>query len=168
MSGIGDRRAAGARTQTALLCSATGALGAYAAVAWAANARGRSVAAPANATSHWLQGPQAGAHDEWDAAHTGVGLATHVASAAFWAAPYVMWNERNSSPTFGSDLRTALATAAVAAVLDYGILPRRLSPGWHLVLPPRHVAAGFVGLGLGLAAGAWLARELFGTGHRRA
>ncbi len=117
-----------------------------------------SFLAPINATSHWLFGPEEAARPGWRAGAATVGLVTHVAACLFWAAvmALALWRWRIAR---GLALVTAgLATAAVAAGIDYGILPRALSPGWHLVLPVPSVAAGFVLLGLGLGAGAWLAR----------
>jgi hypothetical protein len=52
----------------------------------------------------------------------------------------------------------AAGTAAIAGAVDYGLVPRRLSPGWEHALPPRGVAAGFAALGLGLALGALVTR----------
>ena len=118
-----------------------------------------SFLAPINATSHWLFGADEAARPGLRGGATAVGLATHVAASLFWAAvmALALWRWRLEG---GLRLLAAgLATAAVAALLDYGILPRALSPGWHLVLPPAAVGAGFACLGLGLGAGAWLARR---------
>jgi len=39
----------------------------------------------------------------------------------------------------------------LAAIVDYGLLPKNLTPGWEEPLPVRSVAGGFGGLALGLA-----------------
>jgi hypothetical protein len=39
----------------------------------------------------------------------------------------------------------------VAAVVDYGLVPKRFTPGWEDPLPIRSIAGGFAGLALGLA-----------------
>jgi hypothetical protein len=49
--------------------------------------------------------------------------------------------------------------SAVAGVVDYGIVPRRLTPGWELALPPKSVAAVLAAMALGLAAGGILAQR---------
>ena len=54
------------------------------------------------------------------------------------------------------------ATAALAATVDYLAMPRRLTPGWELALSIRSIGLTFVGLALGLAGGALLARSLRG------
>ena len=118
-----------------------------------------SFLAPVNATSHWLFGAEKAAGPGFRSGPTVVGLITHVAASLFWAAmmALALWRWRL---TGGLPLMAAgLATAATAGVIDYGILPRALSPGWHLVLPPAGVAAGFACLGLGLGAGACMARR---------
>jgi hypothetical protein len=56
------------------------------------------------------------------------------------------------------DRATAVASGAAVAglayVVDYHLLPRRLTPGWELRLPPRSVALGFAALGFGLCVAA--------------
>jgi hypothetical protein len=44
-----------------------------------------------------------------------------------------------------------MAAAAVACVVDYGVVPHRLSPGFELRLTKRAITAGYVAFGLGLA-----------------
>lgn len=118
---------------------------------------GKGPLQPVNATSHWLHGPAAGRRRTVDVTHTGVGYATHHASAVFWALPFEFWARR--SRLEGAELLGAASVvAAAAAVLDYGILPRKLAPGWEHALSRSGVAAGFVGLGLGLAVGAAFTR----------
>jgi hypothetical protein len=48
----------------------------------------------------------------------------------------------------------------MAVVLDYGILPRRISPGWELALSKWSMAGGFGFLGIGLAIGSAVASRL--------
>lgn len=47
----------------------------------------------------------------------------------------------------------AAGAAVIAGVVDYALMPTRLSPGWELVLPPAGVMAGPASLGTGLAIG---------------
>ncbi len=107
-----------------------------------------------NSTSHWLWGDQRAITDEVSLRHTGVGFATHHASAFFWAVLYERlagdWAE--SSPS--AALAAGLGTAAAACAIDYTITPRRLTPGFELRLSRPAMAAGFVAFGLGLAAAA--------------
>jgi hypothetical protein len=144
-----------------ILLAGTGAsLGSAIAAMLAARAEGEGALEPLNATSHWLHGDTAGDVEALDVAHSGVGLATHHLSAMFWAVPYALWLSSEPDRTAGEILGGAAATAVTAATVDYGLMPRRLSPGWELALSPRGIAASFAGLALGLAGGALLSRAL--------
>lgn len=113
---------------------------------------GRGALQATNATSHWLHGDDAGGVSALDVEHTGVGYMTHHASAVLWAALFEMIRPRPRSD-IGGTARAAVATAALAAVVDYGLVPRRVTPGWELVMPSRKVALGFVSLAAGLLIG---------------
>jgi hypothetical protein len=112
---------------------------------------GRSVAA-LNSTSHWLWGDQEAKTDEVSLRHTGVGFATHHASAYFWAVLHERlvgeWAERSVPAA----LAAGLGTAAVACTIDYTMTPRRLTPGFELRLSRPAMAAGFIAFGLAMAA----------------
>lgn len=123
-----------------------------------ARTEGKGVLQPTNATSHWLHGANAAAHREFDAAHTLVGYTTHHASAVFWAVPFEAWLPARPPRSPGKLLRDACAMSAIAAAVDYGLTPKRFTPGWELVLSRRSLVATYGALALGLAAGAMLAR----------
>jgi hypothetical protein len=133
-------------------------LASAAALALLARAEGKGTLRPINATSHWLHGERAAAHGELDATHTLVGLATHYASTVFWALPFEFWRARRRPRSAGMLLRGACLTSAVAAAVDYGITPKRLTPGWELVLGKRSLAATYGVLALGLLCGTTLAQ----------
>lgn len=108
--------------------------------------------AAVNGTSHWLWGDQEAITNEVSLKHTGVGFATHHASAYMWALLYERlagdWAE--SSPS--AAVAAGLGAAAVACTVDYTITPRRFTPGFELRLSRPAMAVGFVAFGLGLAA----------------
>ena len=56
--------------------------------------------------------------------------------------------------------RTWAMLGALALVIDYGLLPRKLSPGWHLALSRSSVLMGFMSMSLGLGLGGVAARRL--------
>jgi len=141
-----------------LLTGAGAALASAAVAASVAKAEGKGALQPLNATSHWLHGQAAGRVRRLDGSHSGVGIATHVLSALFWGVPYALWLRSAPDRSPGEIVGGAAATALVAAAVDYGAMPRRLSPGWELALDRPGIAATFVGLGLGLAGGALVAR----------
>ena len=57
-------------------------------------------------------------------------------------------------------LKDAAVLSAIAGVVDYGIAPKSLTPGWKLTLSKKSVVAAFVSLAIGLAAGATVSREM--------
>jgi hypothetical protein len=118
-----------------------------------AKAEGAAPIQPINATSHWLHGEDAGKVRGIDASHTGTGLATHCGACLLWASLFE--TIRAAAPHAGPVriVRDAAAVSTIAAVVDYGLVPRRLTPGWEEPLPIRSVAGGFAGLALGLALG---------------
>ena len=131
-----------------------------AALAALAKMEGKRVAQPLNSTSHWLHGENAADVGAIDVSHTGVGFATHHASALFWALPFEMWlasHPPRSSLELGRD---AAVMSAIAAIVDYGVTPRRLTPGWELTLSRKSMVGAFAGLALGLAAGALVSRRI--------
>lgn len=147
---------------SAMVTGAVASLASVAALALLARAEGKGPLQPINATSHWLHGEKAAGRDELDASHTLLGFATHYASAVFWALPFEFWRARHRPSTAGTLLRGACITSAVAAAIDYGVTPKRFTPGWELVLSTRSMVVTYAALALGLAAGAKLAQAVVG------
>ncbi|MGI4975877.1 MAG: hypothetical protein ACRYG6_02935 [Janthinobacterium lividum] len=136
------------------------------ALALLARSRGLFPAQPANATSHWLHGDRAARVRSADLSHTAVGLLTHGAATLFWATIFEGWLGRRRVATLPM-LQHAMALAAVAAAVDYVATPHRFTPGWELVLPKRDMAAAYVAMALGLAAGSLAARRPAAGRHPR-
>jgi hypothetical protein len=151
---------------SALITGTIASIASTAALALLAGTEGKSVVQPTNATSHWLHGGSAASHREPDAAHTLVGYATHHASTLFWAVPFEAWLAFRPPRNTAELLRDACAMSAIAAAVDYGATPRRMTPGWELVLSKRSIAATYGAMALGLAAGAFLARAWLGENAR--
>jgi hypothetical protein len=131
-----------------------------AALAAFAKAEGKRAPQPTNATSHWLQGQEAGETERIDVEHTALGFATHQASALFWALPFEAWLASHPPRSNMELLRDAAVMSAIAAAVDYGIVPKRLTPGWELTLSKQSVVGAFASLALGLAAGALVSRQV--------
>jgi hypothetical protein len=128
------------------------------ALALLAQREGKRPLQPINATSHWLHGKRAGRVKRSDLAHTALGYVTNHAASVFWATLLEAWlGRRRRTPL--SLLRKASAVTALAAAVDYGLMPKRLTPGWELAVSKRAVATSFVVMAFGLAVGAMLARR---------
>lgn len=105
---------------------------------------------PLNGTSHFFNGPEAGLVTAVDLRHTLIGTIIHFAGAFWWAGvAWVLWR---LFPALSAGV-VAVVTVLLAVILDYGLLPPRFTPGWEHALSWAGVAAGFVGLGLGLWVG---------------
>lgn len=119
------------------------------AAAVAVSAAGRrqtgSYAAPLNATSHIVWGDGAARRNAPSAKYTGTGAFLHYGAALFWAALHESLPGRAS-------LRAAI-TALAAYVVDYHVVPRRLTPGFELRVSRGALAGVYGALALGLWAG---------------
>src|SRR5215203_3122862 len=145
---------------SALVSGTVASLAMTAALALLAKKEGKSALQPINSTSHWLHGEEAGSFKAMDMSHTAVGFGTHHLSALFWAAIFERWLANQPQRTPLLMLRDAAAMSAIAAAVDYGITPKRATPGWEEVLSKNSIALTYGAMALGLAAGAMLAREL--------
>lgn len=147
---------------SALISGTAASLVSTAVLSLLARAEGKSTYQATNATSHWLHGDAAASYSEADVAHTVVGYATHHASALFWALPFQVLLEARPPRNELELLQYACVMSAIAAVVDYGVVPRRVTPGWELVLSKRSMVATYGATAIGLAAGAWLANAWLG------
>lgn len=145
--------------RTVFLSGTLAALSSLAVLMIAARLEGRAMPQPMNATSHWLHGDRAAVITHLDAKHTGTGIATHLASATFWAIPFSAWLSWRRPRTFAHILCGAAATSAFAAFFDYKVISHRLTPGWELALSPASVSAALASIAPGLAAGGWIAQR---------
>ncbi len=112
-----------------------------------------------NAASQWVWGEPARRASGWTLRHTVLGYAIHHASSVMWAAGYEAWGRRR--PEDAPLLRGA-GMAALAYVVDYHVVPRRLSPGFENRIGAGGVAATYAAFALGLA----LADMVKGRVHR--
>jgi hypothetical protein len=105
-----------------------------------------------------LWGPDAGRHRRADLKHTAVGFVTHHLASMFWSVVLekALGARRRTMPELAA---SGALTAALAAAVDYMMMPRRLSPGWELALTRKSMAEVFAAMAAGLAAGAFAARQ---------
>jgi hypothetical protein len=113
-----------------------------------ARERGSAVA-PINATSHILWGEEAAQARAPDLKHTLPGVALNEGACVFWAAFYEKAFGRRAER---GDVAAAVvgggAIAALAYLVDYHLVSKRLTPGWELQLSRRSIAVMYAALAL--------------------
>src|SRR5699024_1798109 len=82
--------------------------------------------------------------------YTSVGFAANYGASVFWALLYEALG-RGRRRSAGRALRDGAITSAVAYVVDYHVVPRRLTPGFELRVPGRALTAVYGALAVGLA-----------------
>lgn len=130
---------------------------AAAAVTLAASLAGRretgSYPAALNATSHFLWGERAGRKSDYSLKYTGTGFVANYGASVFWALLYEALAGRMPPLARGA------AVSALAYVIDYHVVPRRLMPGFEMRLPRAALAAAYAALAVGLSARDLLSRK---------
>lgn len=114
--------------------------------AWSRRVSG-SAPAGTNAASQWVWDRPARHASGWSWRHTALGYAIHHASSIFWAAGYEAWCVHRP----GHPVAKAATVAAVAYVVDYHVVPRRLSPGFERRISGPGMACVYAAFALGLA-----------------
>lgn len=109
-----------------------------------------------NATSQWIWGRGARRSRRLDWRHTFVGYLIHHASSVFWAAQF---ESKCARRLVADDRRRAALVAGAAAIVDYGVMPRRFTPGFESRLPAHAIAVAYAAFGLGL----WLGAHIHGS-----
>src|SRR5690625_2711233 len=122
--------------RTALFAGAGAAAASLTTIALLSRYEGHSALRPVNATSHVIHGTDAAA-EGFDPGRTLPGAIINVGSALFWGGMFASVAPPRRSPRAiaGRAFMTALATG----IIDYGLVPKRLRPGWELALQPRSV-----------------------------
>jgi hypothetical protein len=111
-----------------------------------------SAVAPLNAPSHWFFGQEALEADRPSWRHTATGLLVHHASAMLWGGLYDLAFCRRSQPSNVARLTAgAAAVTAVAALVDFKLVPQRLTPGFEHRLSRQSLALTYGAFALGLA-----------------
>jgi hypothetical protein len=91
------------------------------------------------------------------AKYTGLGAAIHMGSAVFWGVLFEALCERGYRRSGGTSIANAAATTAVVAyVVDYHVVPKRLTPGFESHLSKGSLGLTYVALGAGFALAALL------------
>lgn len=121
--------------------------------------RDASAWAPMNAVSHIAYGDEAALHTELSTAYTGLGTALNTAAMFSWAAVYAGVMKALPKRDLPSAIAAGAAVSAAAYVVDYYVVPKRLTPGFEKRLDGRSLFWIYSSLAAGLAAGYALRRR---------
>lgn len=119
-------------------------------VAFRGKADSGSAIAPINATSHVIYGREAANADLPDVRHTVPGLAINAGASVFWATVFERLFGRDDSRHPGMAVLGGAVVAALAYVVDYHLVPKRLTPGWEERVSNRSLAVIFGAIALSL------------------
>ena len=103
-----------------------------------------------NAASHFLWGDRAARRHAYSWKYTGIGFAANYGASVFWALFYELLG-RGKRRSAKHALRDGALVSALAYVVDYHVVPKRLTPGFELRLPSRALSGIYAALAVGLA-----------------
>jgi len=118
---------------------------------------GSSAIAPINAVAHCIWPGEAMLDERPSFRLTGAGVFIHWGSGVFWGLAFEALLGRKASPA--RIVGTAAATAALAYVVDYHVVPERVTPGFEAHVPQRSFLPIYAALGAGLALAAFVGRS---------
>ena len=121
------------------------------AASFAARRATGSAAAALNATSHFLWGEGAARQDGYSLKYTATGFAANYGASVFWAVFYELLAQGRPRSRARA-LRDGALVSATAYVVDYHVVPRRLTPGFEMRIAPKALALVYAALALGLSA----------------
>jgi hypothetical protein len=130
-----------------------------AALLWRGSSELRRAVAPINAPSHWVWGTRALRENQVSWRYTGLGTATHLASAMLWGALFDALRRRRMRPTTANAVADAALVTATAACVDFVAVPKRLTPGFEHRLSQRGLLWVYAGFAAGLVMGAAMTKR---------
>ena len=111
-------------------------------------------AAPVNAISHMAWGDRSARQERTSIKYTGVGAALNPAARVAWAAfSHIIFKPHERRATPAGALARGAATAGIAYVVDYHVVPERLTPGFEKRLSNGALFAIYAAMAVGLAIG---------------
>jgi len=137
----------------AVIAGSVASLTSTAAIALCSRVQTRHAASGTNATSQWLFGERAARKNRASLKHTASGYAIHHLMSIFWALLYE--RHRRRPDRFHGCLRDAAATAVLAAIVDFKVMPSRFTPGFEKRLSRKALLAIYAAYAAGLGVCAW-------------
>jgi hypothetical protein len=117
-------------------------------------------AAPVNGPSQWIWGRHAPFNNRFSWQYTVVGYAIHHIASVFWAILHEKHQEQwDSAGSSRALILPAVVSTAAAYVVDYYVVPKRLSPGFEQRLSKGALIIVYGTFALGLAGGALINRH---------
>jgi hypothetical protein len=142
------------------LCGLGAVAGTFATLSLLAARRNVPLTQVVNSSTHAIDGRRAAEDRSASLLRTGSGMAINTGAALFWGGIGACALSFLRPHDTRGRLLAGASVAALAGLVDYGLVPRRLTPGWERVLPPADVALALAGMGAGIAAGAMLEEQL--------
>jgi hypothetical protein len=115
--------------------------------------------APLNAISHIAWGEEAARQEQASAKYTATGLALNTSAMFGWAFIFARLVGGKSSNRVVSSLGGGIFVSLLAYVVDYHVVPKRLTPGVEDRLSSRSLLVLYVVLALSLALAGFVTRD---------
>lgn len=126
---------------------------------WAGRRRSEP-AAPVNAISHWFFGDRALRRDGPSLRYTLTGYLAHHGASLFWAILHAKsWAAKQEHKEPLPAAAGALAAAGIACLVDYQLVPKRLTPGFEHRLGKPELANVYLCFAAGLLVGTLLMKK---------
>lgn len=122
-------------------------------------AEDNNAVAPLNSVSHILWGDRAARRNQPSMKYTATGAALNSVAVTGWAALHELLLGRFARKGPAAAVASGAATAGLADVVDYYVVPRRFTPGFEKRLSRGALAGIYGALALSLAAGSLLSRR---------
>ena len=117
---------------------------------------GESIA-PLNAISHIIWGDEAATHEAASVKYTMPGVVLNAAAVTGWAGVHeLIFGGRRRPRSFGGAIAGGAVVSALAYVIDYHIVPDRVTPGFEKRLSNQSLAAIYTTLAVSLGVASWL------------
>lgn len=145
------------RVDSALVRGSAANFASLAALAACSRKETGSALAGINAVSHWAWGDADARRNGFSWKHTMIGGLTNEAASIFWAFCLErLFASRRRHVSVPRLFGEATAMSALACAVDYGITPKRLTPGYELRLSKASLFVVYVAFAAGLALGGTL------------